>query len=248
VRVLIVDDEQHLVSALQEGLRGQGFAVDVAYDGVAGLTKATDYAFDVVVLDIMLPRLSGYEVCKRLRAAGVWTPVLMLTAKDGEYDEADALDLGADDYLRKPFSFVVLVARLNALLRRDPRERPAVLRVGRLALDPGRRSVTCGGKDVALTRREFALLEYLMRSAGRTVSKEELLDHVWGAAYGADPNVVQVYVGYLRRKLGEPSGSATIATVRGHGDPVQPALSAGVPGITARMRMPFLVLTLRGAC
>ncbi|HSK96505.1 MAG TPA: response regulator transcription factor [Euzebyales bacterium] len=215
--MLIVEDERHLASAVQEGLRGRGFAVDVAHDGATGLTKATDHDFDVIVLDILLPRLSGYEVCKRLRAAGVWTPVLMLTAKDGEYDEADALDLGADDYLRKPFSFVVLVARLHALLRRNPRERPAVLQVGRLVLDPGARWVRQRYTDVTLTPREFALLEYLMRNPGRTVSKEELLDHVWGAAYGADPNVVQVYIGYLRRKIDEPFGTTCIETVRGHG-------------------------------
>jgi DNA-binding response OmpR family regulator len=217
MRVLIVDDEKHLAFALQEGLRGQGFAVDVAHDGIAALDRAADHDFDVIVLDVMLPRLSGYEVCKRLRAMGEWTPILMLTAKDGEYDEADALDLGADDYLRKPFSFIVLVARLHALMRRGPRERPAVLELGGLSLDPGARVVRHNGTTVALTPREFALLEYLLRTAGRTVSKVELLDHVWGAAYGADANVVQVYIGYLRRKIDEPFGTDRIQTVRGHG-------------------------------
>ncbi len=217
VRVLIVDDERHLALALQEGLRGQGFAADVAHDGISALDKASNHDFDAIVLDIMLPGLSGYEVCKRLRAMDEWTPILMLTAKDGEYDEADALDLGADDYLRKPFSFVVLVARLHALLRRGPQERPAVLQVGSLTLDPGARVTRQQGVEVALTTREFALLEYLIRNPGRTVSKEELLDHVWGAAYGADANVVQVYVGYLRRKLDQPFGTDHIKTVRGHG-------------------------------
>ena len=217
MRVLIVDDEQRLADALQQGLRQHGFAVDVAHDGISGYQHASTHDYDAIVLDIMLPKLSGYEVCKRLRAEDVWTPILMLTAKDGEYDEADALDLGADDYLRKPFSFVVLIARLNALLRRGPKERPAVLKVADLVLDPGARTVHRAGVPIDLTPREFALLEYAMRNPGRTLSKEELLDHVWGAAYGADANVVQVYVGYLRRKIDEPFSAKRIGTVRGHG-------------------------------
>ncbi|MGH8907136.1 MAG: response regulator transcription factor [Egibacteraceae bacterium] len=217
MRVLVVEDERRLAAAVRRGLEDHGFAVEVAHDGEAGFWLARDEAFDVIVLDILLPQMSGYEVCKRLRAEGVWTPILMLTAKDGEYDEADALDLGADDYLRKPFSYVVLVARLNALLRRGAPERPAQLRVGDLVLDPSRRSVRRGETPIELTRREFALLEYLMRNVGEPKSKYEILDHVWGADFDRGPNVVEVYVGYLRRKVDAPFGTHTIQTVRTHG-------------------------------
>ena len=165
----------------------------------------------------MLPGLHGYEVLKRLRAREIWTPVLMLTAKDGEYDEADALDLGADDYLRKPFSYVVLIARLNALLRRDSGQRPAQLTVADLVLDPARRSARRGGVELSLTPRELSLLEYLMRNTGRTVSKAEVLDHVWTDSFELAPNVVEVYLGYLRRKVDRPFDVPLIHTVRGHG-------------------------------
>lgn len=217
MRVLVVDDEKPLVAALRRGLSGYGFAVESAHDGPTGYTMACDEEFDAIVLDIMLPGLNGYEVCERLRADGVRTPILMLTAMDDELDEAEALDLGADDYLRKPFSHVVLVARLNALLRRGPAERPAVLRAGALALDPGRRTVTYGEEALDLTPREFALLEYLLRGEGQTMAKQDILEHVWGALFDRDPNVVQVYVGYLRRKIDERFGVALIETVRGHG-------------------------------
>jgi len=212
VRLLLVEDEERLAAALRRGLGAEGFAVDVAGDGVTGLRLASESDYDVVVLDVMLPRLSGYEVVRRLRREGVWTPVLMLSAKDGEYDQADGLDEGADDYLTKPFSFIVLVARLRALLRRGARERPAVLHAGGLALDPAARSVTSDGTQVELTTREFALLEYLLRRAGEVVPKDELYEHVWDAA-GGDLNVVEVYVGYLRRKL----GAAAVETMRGAG-------------------------------
>ncbi len=212
MRVLVVDDERGLVRALQRGLTAEGFAVDVAYDGEQGLELATDRDYDAVVLDIMLPRRHGYDVVRELRARDVWTPVLLLSAKDGEHDVADGLDVGADDYLTKPFSFVVLVARLRALLRRPAAERPAVLRVGELELDPSTRSLTRAGEPVALTVRELALLEYLMRHADRVVGKVELRDHVWDAP-GEDLNVVEVYVGYLRRKLGRD----VVLTVRGAG-------------------------------
>ena len=212
MRLLLVEDETGLARALARGLSAEGFAVDVAHDGATGLQQAVDEAYDVVVLDVMLPRLSGYDVVRSLRAQGVWTPVLMLSAKDGEHDQADGLDVGADDYLTKPFSFVVLVARLRALLRRGAPARPAVLTAGDLSLDPAARTVRQRGEEVALTAREFALLEYLLRRPGQVVSKGELRDHVWDAA-GDDLNVVEVYVGYLRRKL----GAAAVETVRGAG-------------------------------
>jgi DNA-binding response OmpR family regulator len=212
VRVLVVDDERGLTRALHRGLTAEGFAVDVAHDGVTGLERASDHEYDAIVLDIMLPRLNGYDVVTALRARGVTTPVLMLSAKDGEYDVADGLDVGADDYLTKPFSFVVLVARLRALLRRPARVDAPVLEVGDLVLDPAARTLTSGGQPVTLTSRELALLEYLMRHADRVVGKVELRDHVWDGS-GEDVNVVEVYVGYLRRKLGRNA----VATVRGAG-------------------------------
>ena len=210
--MLVVDDERGLVDALRRGLTAEGFAVDVAYDGAAGLDLATDRDYDAIVLDVMLPRRNGYDVVTDLRAAGVETPVLLLSAKDGEHDVADGLDVGADDYLTKPFSFVVLVARIRALLRRPPQVRPAVLAVGDLVLDPAARTVARAGTPVDLTARELALLEYLMRHADRVVGKVELRDHVWDGP-GEDGNVVEVYVGYLRRKLGRDA----IVTVRGAG-------------------------------
>jgi DNA-binding response OmpR family regulator len=217
VRLLIVEDEREFAETLRRGLVAEGFTADVAHTGREGLWRATEHAYDVVVLDIMLPELSGYEVLKRLRAAENWTPVLMLTAKDGEYDEADAFDLGADDYLSKPFSFVVLIARLRALLRRGAPARPAVLEAGDLRLDPSARTVHRGQKRIELTAREFGLLEFLLRRAGAALSKNEILSHVWDAHYDGDENVVEVYIGYLRRKIDAPFGTHTIETVRGVG-------------------------------
>jgi DNA-binding response OmpR family regulator len=216
MRVLVVEDERRMAAALRRGLQAEGFAVDLAHDGEEGLRLARDGGYDVVVLDIMLPRLSGYNVCKRLRAEGNWVPVLMLSAKDGEYDMADGLDLGADDYLTKPFSYVVLVARLRALIRRGGGGRPAVLVAGDLSLDPARRLVARGEARIDLTPREFALLEHLMRRRDEVVSKAELLEHVWDT-YDTDPNVVEVYVGYLRRKVDAPFGRNSLRTVRGAG-------------------------------
>ncbi|HET8598782.1 MAG TPA: response regulator transcription factor [Segeticoccus sp.] len=213
MRLLVVEDEARLGAALKRGLAAEGFAVDVVTDGRAGLEYARHGDYDAVVLDIMLPFVSGYTIVRTLREEGNWVPVLMLTAKDGEHDEADALDYGADDYLTKPFSYVVLLARLRALLRRGAPERPAVLEVGDLRLDPANREVTRGGEPVPLTPREFTVLEYLVRNPTRVVSKTELLDHVWDAAEETDPNAVEVYVGYLRRKLGRE----VIRTVRGVG-------------------------------
>jgi two-component system, OmpR family, response regulator len=213
VRLLVVEDEARLAAALRRGLQAEGFAVDVAADGVEGLEMARHGGYDAMILDIMLPRLSGYRVVQQLRAEDRWLPVLMLSAKDGEYDQADGLDCGADDYLTKPFSYVVLLARLRALLRRGAVERPAVLTAGDLELDPAQRRVTVAGAEVALTAREFTLLEYLLRRAGEVVSKTELLDHVWDAALDTAPNAVEVYIGYLRRKIGRER----LETVRGAG-------------------------------
>ena len=212
MRVLLVDDEVGLVRALRRGLTAEGFTVDAAHDGETGLAMAVDGEYDVLVVDVMLPRRNGYDVVRALRTHDVWTPVLMLSAKDGEHDVADGLDVGADDYLTKPFSFVVLVARLRALVRRPVAPRPAVLRAGTLTLDPASRQVTRDGHVVDLTARETALLEYLLRHGDRVVGKIELLDHVFDTG-GEDPNVVEVYVGYLRRKLGR----AAVTTVRGAG-------------------------------
>lgn len=205
-----------MAAALKRGLQAEGFAVDLAHDGEDGLHLARVGEYDVVVLDIMLPRVSGYNVCKQLRAEENWVPILMLSAKDGEYDMADGLDLGADDYLTKPFSYIVLVARLRALLRRGGGRRPAILQSGDLSLDPARRAVSRGESPIELTPREFSLLEYLMRRHDEVVSKSEILEHVWDT-YDTDPNVVEVYVGYLRRKIDTPFGRNALQTVRGAG-------------------------------
>jgi two-component system, OmpR family, response regulator len=217
VRLLVVEDEEALADVVTAGLVREGFAVDVAADGPRALELAADGSYDVILLDLRLPGMSGYDVARHLRARQDWTPILVLSAKDGEYDQADALDLGADDFLAKPFSFVVLLARLRALVRRGRQPRPAVLVAGDITLDPAARTVTVAAEPVQLTRREFRLLEYLMTHADRAVSKTELLEHVWDVGPDGDPNVVQVYVGYLRRKLGAES----IRTVRGTGFHVQ---------------------------
>jgi DNA-binding response OmpR family regulator len=217
MRVLVVEDERRLASAVRRGLTAEGFVVDVAHDGVDGLHLAREGGYDAVVLDLMLPGLSGYQVCQRLRADRNWVPVLILSAKDGEYDQADGLDLGADDYMTKPFSYVVLAARLRALLRRGARPRPAVLTAGDLGLDPAAHTVRRGETNIDLTAREFALLEYLIRRAGQVVPKAELLEHVWDAESVADLNVVEVYAGYLRRKIDGPFGRKALQTVRGAG-------------------------------
>ncbi|MEI2826322.1 MAG: response regulator transcription factor [Dermatophilaceae bacterium] len=217
MRVLVVEDEIGMARALRRGLEAEGFVVEHAADGPTGLQAARFGGFDAVLLDVMLPGMSGYTVVKTLRAEDNWVPVLMISAKDGEYDQADGLDYGADDYLVKPFSFVVLLARLRALLRRDPAPRPAVLTVGDLSLDPARRTVTLAHESIDLAPREFALLEELLRSHPRVASKETLLDQVWGGD-STDPNVVEVYIGYLRRKLGR----GRVETVRGAGYRIAP--------------------------
>jgi two-component system OmpR family response regulator len=217
MRILVVDDEVRLAAHLKRGLEAEGFAVDVAGTGTDALWMATEQVYDAIVLDIMLPGMNGYKVCEELRRQGNWVPILMLTAKDGEYDEAEALDTGADDYLSKPFSFVVLVARIRALLRRGTPRRPTVLQFGTLTLDPSSHRVRHGEVQLQLTPTEFSLLEYFMRHPDELLSKGDILGHVWNWEFEGAPNIVEVYVGYLRRKLAAPDATVAIATVRGAG-------------------------------
>jgi DNA-binding response OmpR family regulator len=222
VRVLVVEDEVGLASGLKRGLEAEGYAIDVALNGTDGLWMAREHAYDAVVLDIMLPGLNGFQVCTALRGAGNWTPILMLTAKDGEMDEAEALDSGADDYLTKPFSYLVLVARIRALLRRGVRERPAVLEAGDLRLDPAAHRCWRGDVEIELTPREFSLLEFLLRRKGDVLPKSEILDHVWDYDFEGDPNIVEVYVRHLREKLDRPFRREAVGTVRGAGYRLDP--------------------------
>jgi two-component system OmpR family response regulator len=217
MRVLVVEDERTLADGLRRGLEAEGFAADVAHDGIDGLHLALEHAYDAIVLDLMLPGMNGFQVCGALRDAGVWTPIVVLTAKDGEYDEAEALDTGADDYVTKPFSYVALVARVRALIRRGAGERPPILEAGNLRFDPGARRAWRGETEVRLTAREASLLEFLLRRAGQVVSKTEILDHVWDDRFDGDLNIVEVYVRHLRNKLDRPFGCAAIETVRGAG-------------------------------
>jgi two-component system, OmpR family, response regulator len=217
MRVLVVEDEKRLAVGLKNGLEAEGFATDVALNGDDGLWMARENPYDAIVLDLMLPGTNGYQVCSTLREVGVWTPILVLTAMDDELDEAEALDLGADDYLTKPFSYVVLVARLRALLRRGAPERPAALDAGDLRLDPGSKQVWRAEEEVSLTARELSLLEYLLRRKGQVVSKREILEHVWDYDFEGDPNIVEVYIRHLRDKLDRPFGRSSIQTVRGAG-------------------------------
>ncbi len=217
MRVLVVEDEAKVAGAVRRGLEAEGFAVDLAADGPEGLWLAGENHYDVIVLDIMLPGMSGFRVCEQLREAENWTPILMLTAKHGEYDVAEALDSGADDYLTKPFSFVVLLARIRALLRRSGRAAPTSYTAGDLRLDPATHRCYRGEVEITLTAREFEALEFLMRRVGEVVSKSEILDNVWDFAFDGDPNIVEVYVRHLRKKLDEPFGRHSIETVRGSG-------------------------------
>ncbi|GGO14890.1 DNA-binding response regulator [Microbispora rosea subsp. aerata] len=217
MRVLLVEDERRLAALVKSGLADEGFAVDIACDGPEGLWMATENPYDAIVLDVMLPRLNGYAVCRRLREAGNWTPIMMLTAKDGEYDEAEALDTGADDFLSKPFSYVVLLARLRALVRRGGRERPVSLTVGDLTVDPAGMRCRRAGVDIRLTPKEFAVLHALARRAGEVVSKADLLAQAWDFAYDGDPSIVEVYISALRRKIDVPFGRSSLVTVRGAG-------------------------------
>jgi len=222
MRLLVVEDDERLAGLLRSGLAEEGFAVDLAYDGREGLWLATENRYDAIVLDVMLPQLNGYAVCRRLREAGNWAPIMMLTAKDGEYDEAEALDTGADDYLAKPFSYVVLLARLRALVRRGGGERPAVLTVGDLVIEPAGLRCRRSGQEVRLTPKEFAVLHALARRAGQVVSKRELLDRAWDFAYDGDPSIVEVYISALRRKVDAPFGRSSLVTVRGAGYRLDP--------------------------
>jgi DNA-binding response OmpR family regulator len=217
VRILVVEDEVALADGIARGLEAEGFGVDVVHDGAEGYWRAHEHQYAAIVLDLLLPGMNGFKVCKALRAEGNWTPILVLTAKSGEYDEAEALDTGADDFLSKPFSFVVLVARLRALLRRGTTPRPPTLTSGTLVLDPYTRTVLRGGSEVHLTAREFAVLEALLRRQGGVASKQELLEEVWGADFLGDPNIVEVYIRYLRKKVDIPFGLDTIETVRSAG-------------------------------
>lgn len=217
MRILVVEDEKRLAATLKRGLESEGFSVDVGLDGREGGWLATENPYDAIVLDIMLPEVNGFQLCANLREAGNWTPILMLTAKDGDLDEAEALDTGADDFLSKPFAFVVLVARLRALLRRGAGERPTVLTSGDLRLDPSAHTCVRGEVNIGLTAKEFTVLEYLLRRAGEVVTKAEMLDHLWDFSFEGGANLVEVHVSALRRKIDAPFGSQSIQTVRGVG-------------------------------
>jgi two-component system OmpR family response regulator len=217
MRILVVEDELKMAGLLKRGLEEEGYAVDVTRTGGDAVWAATENPYDTIVLDVMLPDVDGFEVCRRIRAGGGWAPVLMLTARDAVQDRVAGLDSGADDYLTKPFSFSELLARLRALLRRGSHERPAVLLVGDLSLDPAARRVTRADVAVDLTAKEFALLECFMRRPGEVLTRTRILEHVWDFGYDGDSNVVDVYVRYLREKVDRPFGRDSIETVRGSG-------------------------------
>ena len=217
MKLLLVEDDKKIATAVKRGLEAEGFAVEVALDGDDGYWLATEGAFDLIILDIMLPGRNGYRICGDLREAGNWTPILMLTAKDGDLDEAEALDTGADDYLTKPFSFSVLVARVRALLRRATGRDPVPMEAGDLRIDPGQRRVWRGGEEVSLTARQFDVLEFLMRRSGQVMSKSEILNGVWQYDFEGDPNIVEVYIRRLRTRIDEPFERHAIETVRGAG-------------------------------
>jgi DNA-binding response OmpR family regulator len=217
MRLLVVEDDKRMAATLRRGLEAEGYAVDNALDGEQGLWLGTENAYDAIVLDIMLPKVNGFQVCARLREANVWTPILMLTAKDGEFDEAEALDTGADDYLTKPFSYVVLLARLRALLRRGTSERPPLLTVAGLEIDPSQRTCSRDGVMIDLTAKEFAIVEFLARRRGEVMSKSDLIEHAWDFAYEGDPNVIEVHMSNIRRKIDRPFGTDSLRTVRGVG-------------------------------
>jgi two-component system, OmpR family, response regulator len=217
VKILLVEDDKKIATIVKRGLEAEGFTVEVAFDGTDGLWLATEGTFDLIVLDIMLPGRNGYQICADLREAGDWTPILMLTAKDGDLDEAEALDTGADDYLTKPFSFAVLVARVRALLRRATGRSPAPVEAGDLRIDPGQRRAWRGEAEIELTSRQFDVLEFLIRRTGQVLSKAEILDGVWEYEFEGDPNIVEVYVRRLRSRIDEPFDRHSIETVRGAG-------------------------------
>jgi DNA-binding response OmpR family regulator len=218
MKLLLVEDDKKIATAVKRGLEAEGFAVEVSFDGDDGFWRASESSYEIIILDIMLPKRNGYRVCADLREAGIWTPILMLTAKDGDLDEAEALDTGADDYLVKPFSFPVLIARIRALLRRAGGRDPAPVSAGDLRIDPGARRVWRDDREVILTTREFEVMEFLVRRAGQVLSKPQILAGVWSDDFDGDPNIVEVYIGRLRRKIDRPGdGETTITTVRGAG-------------------------------
>ncbi|MCP2337312.1 response regulator transcription factor [Actinomadura rupiterrae] len=227
MRVLVVEDEVRTAALLQRGLREEGHRVEVAANGLDAMWQAVAHPYDVIVLDVMLPGLDGFEVCRRLRARDCWTPVLMLTARDAVGDRVHGLDAGADDYLTKPFSFAELLARLRALIRRGAQERPAVLSVGDLRLDPASRRVWRGERERPLSPKEFALLELFMRHPGDVLSRTKILEHVWDFAYAGGSNVVDQYVAYLRRKIDEPGAESHLETVRGAGYRLRAVVPSG---------------------
>jgi two-component system, OmpR family, response regulator len=222
MRILVVEDEPKMAGLLKRGLEQEGYSVDVSLDGVDGLHLSTENSYDAVVLDVMLPELDGIEVCRQMRERGRWAPVLMLTARTGVSDRVNGLDAGADDYLTKPFSFEELIARLRALLRRGARERPAVLEVGPVSLNPATRRVERSGTPIVLSPKEYSLLEYFMRHTDEVLSRTRILEHVWDYNYDGGSNVVDVYIGYLRKKLDTPFGSKLLRTVRGAGYMLSP--------------------------
>lgn len=219
MRILLVEDEERLAASIARGLTAEGFTVDVVHDGAEGLWRAREGTFAAIVLDVMLPNLNGYQICRELRSDGDRTPILMLTAKEGEFDEAEAFDTGADDWVSKPFSFVVLVARLRSLVRRGATATAstATLEIGDLLIDPATRTCNRAGADIELTAREFDLIELLVRRQHEVVPRQELLDEVWGLEFDGDPNVLDVYISYLRRKIDKPFDRSTVTTVRGVG-------------------------------
>ncbi len=217
MKILLVEDDQKIAAVIKRGLEAEGFAVEVAFDGKDGLWLATEGSYDLIVLDIMLPGRNGYEICADLREQGDWTPILMLTAKDGDLDEAEALDTGADDYLTKPFSFAVLTARIRALLRRGTGRNPAPVEAGDLRIDPSQRRVWRGDLEIELTSRQFDVLEFLVRRAGQVLSKREILEGVWAYEFDGDPNIVEVYIRRLRTRIDEPFERHSIETIRGAG-------------------------------
>jgi len=224
MRVLIVEDEESMAASLRTGLEAEGYIVEVAYDGLDGLWRATEFDFDAMVLDIMLPGLNGFVVADRLRQAGRRVPILMLTAKNGEFDQAEALDTGADDFLSKPFSFPVLLARLRALIRRGSTGQTAVVTVGDLRIDTSQHRCWRGDSHIELTSKEFALLAYLAHRENEVVTRRDILHHVWDGKDDFDTNVVDVYIGYLRRKIDTPFGRSSIETVRGNGYRLVPGI------------------------
>jgi two-component system OmpR family response regulator len=217
VRILLVEDEVKMARALRRGLEREGYVVDLVADGNDAVSRGSEYDYDTIVLDVMLPGLDGMSVCSALRSRGRWAPVLMLTARDAVEDRIRGLDVGADDYLIKPFAFGELLARVRALVRRGAAERPAALRVDDVVLDPAAHVVSRSDRAVALSPREFSLLEFLMRHPGEAVTRTQILEHVWDYDYGRSSNVVDVYVAYLRRKLEQPFERPFIETVRGVG-------------------------------